>query len=548
MSFLRTQPSSRWIPFVLLLALAVLFQAPTVLADDDPGPLVPVSGASPFLDCNADAPAMQPGVNFLSSEVEPWAVVNPVDPDNIVAAWQQDRWGNGSARGIGIGTSFDGGETWQTAPLPGLTPCTGGGFVRASDPWLTFSPDGTLFHMALVTDGRIGRSAMVVQRSEDGGLTWTAPLSLVDDVFPLFNDKNTMTADPTNANFVYATWDRLDFANGGGPALLARSTDGGQTFEAPSVIWDPGVNGQTIGNQIVVLPDGTVIDFFTDVDFLNTPPFFRLTVALKYSLDQGQTWLPEGEPIQVGEIQSTFAVAEPENGGLVRDANLIFDAAVDPETGQLYVVWQDARFNGGLYDTVAFSTSDDGGLSWSAPVRINQTPEVGDLLLRQSFVPSVDVNDRGRVAITYYDFRNDGGEPEALTDHWAITCNARPGNKVRDCGDPSNWSGEIRLTDESFDLLVAPLTGAGLFLGDYVGLTHARNEFIAVFGVTGGDPADIVSRRFDEGPEVEEEKALTVAQPMRLGRKARRALNERLAAGQANVMRKLHRPETLEEK
>ena len=26
----------------------------------------------------------------------------------------------------------------------------------------------------------------------------------------LFNDKNSMTADPNNSNFVYAVWDRLN--------------------------------------------------------------------------------------------------------------------------------------------------------------------------------------------------------------------------------------------------------------------------------------------------------------------------------------------------
>lgn len=532
-----------------LVTVALLTITPTVWADDDPGPLVPVSGGSPFLDCTADQVGNQPGVLFNGAEVEPWVAVNPTDPDNMVAAWQQDRWSNGSARGIGVAVSHDGGESWATSPLPGLTPCTGGAFIRATDPWLSFAQDGTLFHMALVTDGRIGRSAMVIQKSTDGGSTWSAPLSLVDDVFPLFNDKNSVTVDPTDSRFVYTTWDRLDFANGGGPALLARSTDGGDTFEPPSVIWDPGPNGQTIGNQIFVLPNGTVVSMFNDVAFLPGPPFFQLTVSAKYSLDKGQTWLPEGPPIGIAVIQSTFSVAEPQTGVLVRDSDIGFEAAVDPVSGQLYAVWQDARFNGGLYDTVGLSTSTDGGLTWSDPVRINQTPEVGGVLLRQSFVPSVDVNDNGRVAITYYDFRNDGAEPEALTDHWAITCNARPGGKTRDCGDPSNWSGEIRLTDESFDILAAPLTGGGLFLGDYVGLANARNEFVSVFVVSSADdPSNLVSRIFDEGPEVDEDEDKSlVAEPLRLGRKDRAEMRERQKRGLARVMQRLHRPEVLEE-
>jgi hypothetical protein len=31
------------------------------------------------------------------------------------------------------------------------------------------------------------------------------------------------------------------------------------------VIYDPGVNNQTVGNQIVVQPNGTLVNFFNEV-------------------------------------------------------------------------------------------------------------------------------------------------------------------------------------------------------------------------------------------------------------------------------------------
>ena len=63
------------------------------------GPLVKVSGASPFgplANCG-NFPGIFNGTNFVDSEVEPWVAVNPVDPDNIVAFWQQDRWSDGGS-------------------------------------------------------------------------------------------------------------------------------------------------------------------------------------------------------------------------------------------------------------------------------------------------------------------------------------------------------------------------------------------------------------------------------------------------------------------
>ena len=59
------------------------------------------------------------GDDYLDSEVEPWLDVNPIDEDNLVGTWQQDRWSNGGARGLVAGASFDGGDTWQTVPFPG---------------------------------------------------------------------------------------------------------------------------------------------------------------------------------------------------------------------------------------------------------------------------------------------------------------------------------------------------------------------------------------------------------------------------------------------
>ncbi len=107
------------------------------------GQPVQISGNSPFDGCTADDTTSQPGEVFNDSEVEPWVAVNPRYPNHVVASWQQDRWSNGGARGLVAGVSFDGGRHWLEVPLPGLTPCTGGGeFIRASDPWLTFDPNG----------------------------------------------------------------------------------------------------------------------------------------------------------------------------------------------------------------------------------------------------------------------------------------------------------------------------------------------------------------------------------------------------------------------
>ena len=490
----------------------------------DPSP-VQISKDSPFgpLEACGNFPGIFDGTNFTDSEVEPWIEVNPTDPDNIVAIWQQDRWSDGGSRGNVAGVSFDGGASWQIVPIPGVTDCTGGPWERASNPRVSFGPNGTVHHMSLVfqTDppldrvGGFGPNAMMVSKSTDGGLTWSDPFTLIEDDNPrILNDMNSLTADPTDANFVYAVWDRLQITSaeaiapenvrpGQGLALgiglefkasiyFARSTDGGDTWEPARKIYDPGANDRTIGNQIVVLPDGTVIDFFSEL--LNVEnsdqngPGFNFDLSLLRSTDKGETWQPRGRPIRAATIISNGAVT-PDDGEPVRDASILFDVAVDPVNGNLYAVWQDIRFNG--IEEVAFSMSSDGGLTWSQPIKVNQTPaNKGNPLRAQAFLPSIAVADDGVLAVTYYDFRNDidptGGE---LTDYFAVHCEF-------DCNYPANWGNEIRLTDTSFDYLDAPFA-RGQFLGDYEGLASDGLNFLPAFGITSPtDPASIFFRRF----------------------------------------------------
>ncbi|MFO1352499.1 MAG: sialidase family protein [Gammaproteobacteria bacterium] len=173
---------------------------------------VRISGLSPYgalTNCgNFPGVVVTPGVNYVNTEIEPWVEVNPTNHDNIVAFWQQDRWSNGGSRGLVAGVSGDGGETWQSVVVPGLTDCSGGTYERATDPWLSFSPDGTLHQISLAFDidpppdvpNLNGPNALLVSKSSDGGLHWSEPISIFEDTDPnFFSDKQSITADPTDS-------------------------------------------------------------------------------------------------------------------------------------------------------------------------------------------------------------------------------------------------------------------------------------------------------------------------------------------------------------
>ncbi len=425
------------------------------------------SAPTQFADnCNG---VPQTGNLFKNAEVEPYIAVNPRNPLNLVGVWQQDRWSNGGAQGLGTGVSFDGGVTWRQSYLPfsrcaGGNAANGGDYNRASDPWVSFSPNGVVHQMALSVSGEAftssGVSAMLVSRSTDGGRTWSPTTTLIRDAGEqFFNDKNTLTADPTDSNFVYAVWDRL-ITTGGGPTLLARSVDNGRTWQPTKTIYDPGPDTQTIGNQIVVLPNGVLVNVFTQIDQITGASFY----AIIRSSDKGQTWSP---PIKIADDLG-IGTKDPENGTAIRDGAGIASIAVGKK-GELYVTWADARFSNGERDGIAFSRSLDGGLSWSAPVQINRVPSV------QAFTPIVHVRSDGTIGITHYDLRSNTADPANLpTDYWLLR--SKDGGK--------SWR-ESHVTGP-FDLSTAPFA-RGLFLGDYQGLTSIGPIFVPFYAQTTGD-------------------------------------------------------------
>ena len=118
-------------------------------------------------------------------------------------------------------------------------------------------------------------------------------------------------------------------------------------------------------------------------------------------------------------------MVDPDDGAAHRTGDINAEAVVDPTTGAVYVVWQDLRF--GPRSSIAFSQSLDGGLTWSSPIRVNQTPaaDPGEPAgNNQAFTPMVQVLNDGTVAVSYYDFRNNTGDGGATTptDAFVVHC------------------------------------------------------------------------------------------------------------------------------
>jgi hypothetical protein len=495
----------------VLLALAVTAGFCALAAGASAGiftvaPLSLASGPSPFAGCTAGA---APGsVLYPNAEEEPWVDVNPANPLNLIAVWQQDRWSDGGAHGLVTAVSFDGGQTW-TRTFPHFSTCAGGtvanggAYERASDPWVSFGPDGTAYQVSLSFNASDSVNAVLGSRSTDGGLTWSEPWTIIRDsgerdVAYAFNDKESVTADRLTPGYAYAVWDRFVTPSGNSrasiegaihsrafrePIWFSRTTDGGTTWEPARNIYDRSEFNGTIGSQILVAKNGDVLDFF-DEFFIhkNTDKSRGEWMSVIRSTDKGVTWSKVSTKIAPSLERVAF---DPDTGRNIRAEGGLPEVAIDQTSGALYVVWQDASFSG--VDEIAFSMSTDNGQTWSMPIKVNQTPRSSTAANQQAFVAGVHVTPDGTVGVTYYDFRNNDASPGVPTDYWIVHCHA-------DCTNAASWTGnENRLTTTSFDIEQAPAARGpfGYFLGEYEGLTNIGNSFAPVFvSVNNGNPAN----------------------------------------------------------
>jgi hypothetical protein len=458
-------------------------------------PLVQVTGPSPFAIGCAGQRHDPTGTVHENGEVEPWVAVDPADPDHIAGAWQQDRWSDGGAHGLAASTSIDGGASWTRQTFAAFSRCplfallgdpaaehAGSDFDRASDPWVSWGSGSRLHQIALsVSQPSVGlglNAGILVAHSDDFGATWSHPHLIKEDHGGnVLDDKESVTADPASG-YVYAIWDRVvayhlaaENAIGyRGPTWFAASPDNGETWFPARMIYNPGKADQTIGNQIAVEPDGTLVDVFVRTHNGSS----RVSVAVMYSIDHGASW---STPVEVGRLVDR-PVRTPDSGLPLRTGESVPDIAIDRRTGAIYVAWQDAASRTA---SVHLSKSIDGGITWSAPRKVSDSPAG-----TPAFTPAVDVNDSGAVAVTYYDFRNDTPDTAtALTDYWIRTST--------DGG--ASWAPAQRVTPTSFDMKKAP-SARGYFIGDYEGLDHAGDTFKLFFvqtnnADTGTNPTDV---------------------------------------------------------
>jgi hypothetical protein len=487
-------------PTAIVSALAALTLVLAGTAAADPyvlGADIKVSGPSALTGCPFGASA-DFAAAFDNAEVEPQVAVNPTKPAEITGVSQQDRWPDGGARGLTSWMSSTGGTSWAKLPDVPWSACQGGPerFGRVTDPWVSYDMAGNLYFIGQPIDSaELGISAISV--TTWNGTNWRAPQILIEDRGDrfVFNDKVSITGDPTRSGYAYATWLRGDFPAGQrqgpiadfhsfayrGNPMISRTTNGGNTWSTPVPMRKSNAYFQ--GNQIAVGPDGTLYNvtanLFTGAGI--QPNDQGIYMGVMRSNDAGLHW---SAPTQIAPIR-TAQLFVPDDHFPIRAEDYLPDIAVDPTNGDIYVVWSDGL--GTSINKVVMAKSTDGGRHWSGPTVV----ATGGMSV-QSYNHSIEVTEDGTVVLTYYDDRNNVmGDGIATTDVW-----------LRHSHDGAQtWELEQHLHGP-FDHYQAPVSffapgePRGLFLGDYMGLeTIADDDVVNFFTSTISDGADVRSIR-----------------------------------------------------
>src|SRR6266545_1073460 len=184
---------------------------------------------------------------------EPSMAVNPTDPKNILVGYNVN---SDSARGCGYASTHDGGATWTQgviSPAPGLDQSLG-------DPSVAFSRSGVAYLTCLAGGedhiGPIGipngDNGVVIARSTDGGQTFGTP-SVIFQSFEgsfsggTFADQENLAAGIADDN-LYTCW-ALRVSKGGllGNKFVRWQVEVSRALNAQGTIWSDPVVVATYG-------------------------------------------------------------------------------------------------------------------------------------------------------------------------------------------------------------------------------------------------------------------------------------------------------------
>lgn len=333
-------------------------------------------------------------------QAEGTIAVDPLNPQEMFVASN-----NGDGVSLFGAYSTDGGKVWQTRAF-----ATGadGLPLACCDPSAAFDSFGNLFFTYLGEN--TNRAELLM--STDGGQSFTHVASLGVNA-----DQPTVAVGHGEVWVAFqqtvAGQMPRSSGTGKGPAIdpHAGAVAYGTTvsglgkigaFRKPEAI--TGAPGTNVGD-IAVGPAGQLV-----VGYQTATTTGPSTIFVRVDPD-GLGHKGLGPPIAVGtsNVGDFYAIPAQSHRTIDAEVGLAYDMSGDAYAGRLYMIYTDESPAGSGNTDIELRYSDNDGLSWSAPIRVND-----DSTQYSQFFPRVAVDPAtGAVGASWYDCRNDTGMPQS---------------------------------------------------------------------------------------------------------------------------------------
>ena len=330
-------------------------------------------GGFTSIQVNVDAS----GNNILGDAANESSItVDPTNHNRMAIGWRQFNSVMSDFRQGGWGFTTDAGMTWT---FPGVLENN----VFRSDPVLKSDEAGNFFYLSLLQtfcDNMYG--------SLDFGQTWTR---LQSDGDAGGGDKEWFTIDKTNGTghgFQYQAWSTAAPCSSG---QFSRSTDAGVTWMNPINIPDAPVWG-----TLDVDTNGNL--------FIGGGDFGSQFFCVRSSNAQNPAVTPSfDQQVSVNLGGSVLFGATINPGGLAGQIFLAIDRSGTATNNNIYMIATVQQFSASNGSDVMFTRSTDGGLTFSAPLRITDDPVNQN---KWHWFGTLAVAPNGRIDSVWLDTRN----------------------------------------------------------------------------------------------------------------------------------------------
>jgi hypothetical protein len=335
-----------------------------------------------------------------------------------------------SGRGVsmdGYAFSSNRGATFTYIGSPS-TPSDPNTFM-SGDPVVACADAATFYYVSAFLDGTKEISGVSLSTSTDGGKTFGLPVVIAGRSSNSYIVGGAWIAvDRSTPGRLYVAYTDLDFSGSvcgieSGSVVpryaieTVSSANGGATWTGTPVVVAQvcADNAHPFdfvnGARVAVGPTGEVYVAWELFGASNS--LTSRAIEISKSTDQGQSF--QASPTTVATIGCAGDCVDWQ--GLAY-SNEYPSLAIGkgPHRTMVYMAWNDGNrqtpdtltTNGSYnFTDVMFSQSGDGGATWSQPLRVNNNLEGGSAPLTDQFEPAVASDLSGRIAICFYDRRND---------------------------------------------------------------------------------------------------------------------------------------------